>query len=365
MNVIDTFEVRDTVIGVDQGDLEGDFVKNIRYLNYTDEVVKIRDRSGFIIHLNPAYSANYTGKVGLVIRIEMHFNHNTARMNFERIIHKPQEERDLVEKEFVKKYQQAIHQMNRRMSFVIYLLVEKPHLLKNNGQNFISVTDTAVFIGQGIETMDRVFCPGSEEEYLIRHESVIRNSKEAEYFDNDSLLYSVRVVDNTSEGLPTYWTNIFNATIAIKAQRMPGLRDGIYITFRASNQTVTERSLDMEYYPIEERLKIAAPLYLTKEEAMSNFSHPERVYSSEQAREQAAKASKMERDEELAREKLRAERDRQRYERERYQQEEKSTRRKNTFEMFKYGPMIINGVIVLVTLLIGFITKTPIRPVKI
>lgn len=365
MNVIESFEVRDTVLGVDQGDLEGDFVKHVRYLNYTNEIVKIRDRSGFIVHLNPAYSANYTGKDGLVVRIEMHFNHNSAKINYERIIGKTQSERDPLEMEFARKYVQMVHQINKRMIFIAYVLVEKEKLIKNNGQNFVAVTDTCVFIGPGIETMDRVFCPGSKEESLIRHESIIRNSEEGVYFDNDSLVYSVRVVDNTSETLPEYWSNVFNSLVCIKAQRCAGLKDGIYITTRTDNRDASERSLEMEYCPIENRLKLNVPLYLSKEEAMNTYSHPEKIYTSEQAREQAARASKMERDDELAREKLKAERERQNYDKQRFEQEEKAQKRKNTFEMFKYGPMLINGVIVLVTLLIGFLTKTPIRPVKI
>ncbi len=365
MNIIESFEVRDTVLGVDQGDLEGDFVKHIRYLNYTNEVVKIRDRSGFIVHLNPAYSANYTGKDGLVVRVEMHFNHNSAKINYERIIGKPQSERDILEVEFARKYVQMVHQLNRRMIFITYVLVEKEKLVKNSGQNFLTITDTAVFIGTGIENMDRVFCPGSEEEYLVRHEAIIQSSEESEYFNNDSLLYSVRVVDNTSEALPEYWSNVFNSIVPVRAQRCPGLRDGIYITTRTNNLDVAERSLEMEYCPIENRLKIDVPLYLSKEEAMNNYSHPERIFTSEQAREQAAKASKMEREEEMAKEKLKAERERQNNDRQRFEQEEKAQKRKNTFEMFKYGPMLINGIIVLVTLIVGFLTKTPIRPVKI
>lgn len=365
MNVVEIYEIRDAVMGVDQGDLEGDFVKNVRYLNYTNEIVKIRDRSGFIIHLNPAYSPSYTGKDGLVIRVEMQFNHNTAKLNYERIIAKPQSERDVIELEFAKRYSQTVHQLNRRMNFVCYVLVDKSQLLEHGGQNYLSITDTAVFIGRGIETMSRVFCPGSKEEYLIRHQNKIQGSDESVFFDDISLLYSVRVVDNTSPNLPVYWCNVFNNAVAIKAMRDPSLADGIYITYRTNNQNSEEYSLDMDYHPIGERLKIAVPLHISKEEAMNTFVHPERIIRDEQVREQAARANKMEKDEELAREKLKAEKQRQQFEKERFEQEEKATRRKNTFDLIKYGPMIINAVIVLVTLIISFVTKAPIRPVKI
>jgi uncharacterized membrane protein YraQ (UPF0718 family) len=125
---------------------------------------------------------------------------------------------------------------------------------------------------------------------------------------------------------------------------------------RESECTQRSSSLIAKYYCLGDFMKIEDfPLYRSHQEASENPSHPQVKNWKEAMSEQAAKTIKAETESQTAKE-------RQEQERVKFEQDMRSTKRKNTFELFKYGPMIINGVIALAVIIVSLITKTPVKP---
>lgn len=396
MREIKEFTIREAIIGADGRDLEGDFFKSVKYLNHTGEVMKIRERSGFVSNLNPCQSGNTAGVPCLVARIEMHFNHRSANDNYNRIVAIPESKRNAVDSQFLKAMTPAVRQY-RYITFTTFVVVEKADLLKNGGVNYLPVTDGTLYIGAGLGEVENEYPPGSEEESLKRLDARHKQSVDAEYYDSDGLMYSVRIVDNTSEVLPTYYANVLNNTVPIKAIRDSVMKNGVYLTHREPDLNKNDHVLTMKFFEIEDKLNCFIPIYDSRAEAAKNFSHPDREYMKNLAREQEAKADKAaseaakaareaekalrevekaQRDAELMQEKINAERARQEYDREKFireeeaqkrknTHEEETQKRKNTFDLIKYGPVILNALVALITLVVSIVTKTPPRPIKV
>lgn len=335
-----------------------DYCKTISYHNYTDEVVKLKDRTGVITKLNPATSLRYRGEAALVVRIKIQMNAESAIENRNRVLSTPAEDRTFLDRMILEKYSDVMYRNHQPLSLFVQLTVNKSKLKEDRGVTYVEFADAMVFIGQGIEQLQSSFIPGTEDYDLERISKEMLAEEEIDK-SGASFVFLVKIVDNESVILPEYWTNIANRVFSIRAVRDPRYQSGIYVIHREPECMGASRDLLAKYYSPKQFSTVEDfPLYQTRSEAENNPSHPEMRNYKEMLAEQVARAAKAEAE-------LNAARWRAQHERAKQEEDLKQTRRKNTAESFKYVPMIINGLITLAMIAISLLTKTPVKPLKV
>lgn len=337
-----------------------DFYKNITYHNYTEEVVYIRDRTGVVAKLNPTTNLRWRGESALVVKMQLHMNHVTAQHNYERVIAMRAEDRKFIDKLFLQNYGEVQKRNNQALSITVLLTFNKTQLIGDRGVSYIDITDSLVFIGDGVRYVENSYVPGTVDAAIKRFTDEVQTDPEVE-IASEPFFFMVKIVDNDARELPTYWTNIGNRVYSIRAVRDPTCQSGAYVLNREAECNSRSSSLIARFYPLHDFLKIVDfPLYRTHEEAAENPSHPQVKNWKEAMNEQAAKTAKAEAE-------LRGTKERQEQEKAKFNQEMRNNKRKNTFELFKYGPMIINGLIALTMIILSVVTKTPVKvpPIKV
>ena len=343
------------------------FTKTIHYRNYTEEVVYVRDRTGTVVKLNPTTNIRYRGESALVVQIQMHMDHATAAHNYDRVIAMRPDERSFVDKMFMENYGDAERRNMRPLSLSMIYTINKTHLIAGRGISFIDTTDTLAFIGPGCEYVDKEYVPGTNDHDISSFHKEMRET-EGVSFDPRPFLWMVRIIDNESPQLPVYWTNFSNRVYSIRSERSKTLKSGFYVINREQETEARSDNL-IAYYYTPEQFRVAEdfPIYTSYLEALANPSHPQVKNMKDILREQAAKASKAEIEAGEARERQKRESVKHEQEKANRAEDLKAAKRKNTFELFKYGPMIINGLIALTLIIVSLVTKTPVKapPIKI
>lgn len=337
-----------------------DYSKTITYHNYTDEVLRIRDRTGIVQRLNPVTNISYGGEAALVVKIKIQMNADSALDNRNRVLATPVEDRTFIDKLIIEKYDDLMYRNHKPLHLTVTLTINKSRLKASTGVTYVEFADAMVFIAQGISRIDSTFIPGTEDYNLEKFSSRVYDHDEIDR-TNSSFLFMLKIIDNESAVLPKFWTNIGNKVYSILAIRDPNYESGIYVISNESDCCGETSDLIAKAYTLQNyALMEDFPLYQTRAEAEANPSHPEVRNYKEQLAEQIARTAKAEAEAAAAKEK-------NRYEKQKQEEDIKNTKRKNTAEYFKYVPMIINGLIALATILISVFLKTPVKapPIKV
>lgn len=335
-----------------------DYCKTVSYHNYTDEVIKIRDRTGTVCKLNPVTSLRYRGEAALLVKIKIQMNAESAIENRNRVLAMPAEDRTFMDRLIVEKYDDAMYRNHQPLSMFVQLVINKSRLKEDHGITYVEFADAMIFIAQGIERIENSFIPGTENRDIEQISQEMIAEEEIDRSGN-AFTFMVKVIDNESAQLSEYWTNIANRVYAIRAVRDSRYQSGIYVIHRESECAGVSRDLLAKYYTLKQFSVVEDfPLYATRDEAERNPSHPEVRNYKEQLAEQIAKTAKAEAE-------LNAARQRNEHDKRKQEEDLKQTRRKNTAESFKYVPMIINGLIMLGSIILTLITKAPVKPIKV